>query len=44
MSYKLTAIYWRKSINFTQGLVFYKKFIYESSGLYNKSKILKTNL
>ena len=44
MSYTLTAIHWRKSINFTQGLVFYKNFIYESSGLYNKSKILKTNL
>ena len=44
MSYKLIGIKLKKSINFTQGLIFYKNFIYESSGLYNKSKILKTNL
>jgi glutamine cyclotransferase len=41
--FKVVSVYPHSDQNFTEGLFFYNNFLYESTGLEGKSKILKTD-
>lgn len=43
LSYKIINTYPHDTASFTEGLEFYKDTLYESTGLYKKSKLLKTD-
>ena len=43
LNYKIVNTYNHDTQSFTEGLEFYNGFLYESSGLSNKSKLLKTD-
>ncbi|MBC7642423.1 MAG: glutaminyl-peptide cyclotransferase [Flavobacterium sp.] len=43
LDYKIVNIYPHDTLSFTEGLEFYRDTLYESSGLYKKSKLLKTD-
>lgn len=43
LSYKIINTFPHDTLSFTEGLEFYRDTLYESTGLYNKSKLIKTD-
>lgn len=43
ISYKVLSIFPHDTLSFTEGLEFYRDTLYEGTGLYNKSKLIKTD-